>query len=108
MNITRNLGLFLLAIWLLLTGLIDVFGLSFANLDLIMALLALVAGIVLLLQGLNVIKRLGTKRKWGLILLSIWLILMALFSLISLSFEGQALAMGVLALAAGVLVLIDR
>ncbi len=46
---TENLGMLLLAIWLILTGLISLFGLRFAGLDIIMGLLALVAGILILI-----------------------------------------------------------
>ncbi len=45
-----NLGILLLAIWLLLTGLIGLLGLSIAGLGTLMAVLALLAGLVLLLQ----------------------------------------------------------
>ena len=49
MRVTKNLGMLLLAIWLILYGLSALFGLSFAGLPLIMALLALAAGILILL-----------------------------------------------------------
>jgi hypothetical protein len=45
---TESLGVILLAIWLILEGLISLFGLSFAGLGVIMGLLALAAGILLL------------------------------------------------------------
>ncbi|HET7010069.1 MAG TPA: hypothetical protein VFI11_04785 [Anaerolineales bacterium] len=47
MNITRNIGMLLLAIWLILTGL-SAF-LSFGALSVILALLAIAAGIFILL-----------------------------------------------------------
>ena len=43
-RLTRNLGLLLLAIWLILTGLIPLLNLSFSGLRLIMAILAIAAG----------------------------------------------------------------
>jgi hypothetical protein len=49
MRITQNMGMLLLAIWLILTGLITLLGLSFQGLPLIMGILALVAGILILL-----------------------------------------------------------
>jgi hypothetical protein len=49
MKITRNIGMLLLAIWLILYGLIAVLSLSFAGLGLIMGLLAIAAGIFILL-----------------------------------------------------------
>ena len=47
---TRNIGMLLLAIWLILTGLIALLNLSFAGLGLIMGLLAIAAGIFILLD----------------------------------------------------------
>ena len=50
MHITRNIGFLLLAIWLILYGLIALLSLSFAGLGIIMALLAIAAGIFILLE----------------------------------------------------------
>jgi hypothetical protein len=44
LSLTRNLGLLVLAIWLILTGLIPLLNLSFSGLHLIMAILAIAAG----------------------------------------------------------------
>jgi hypothetical protein len=49
MKITRNLGMLLLAIWLILNGLIALLGLSFQGIGVIMGLLAIAAGIFILL-----------------------------------------------------------
>jgi hypothetical protein len=49
MNITKNLGMLLLSIWLILTGLIALLSFSFAGLSVIMAILALAAGILILI-----------------------------------------------------------
>ncbi|HEX7587241.1 MAG TPA: hypothetical protein VF478_02905 [Anaerolineae bacterium] len=46
----RNLGMLLLAIWLIVTGLVGLLGLSFQGLPLIMAILALAAGILILID----------------------------------------------------------
>lgn len=108
MKLTKNAGALLLAIWLILTGLIELFGLSFANLGLIMALLALAAGVVILLESSNILKGRRTSRRVGWILLGLWLLLTGLLDLIDLTFEGQALLMGLLALVAGILILLDR
>ena len=45
----KNIGMLLLAIWLILTGLIALFSLSFDGLGVIMGLLAIAAGIFILL-----------------------------------------------------------
>jgi len=50
MHITHNIGFLLLAIWLILYGLIALLSLSFAGLGIIMALLAIAAGIFILLE----------------------------------------------------------
>jgi hypothetical protein len=49
MKITRNIGFLLLAIWLILYGLIALFSLSFSGLGLIMGILAIAAGIFILI-----------------------------------------------------------
>jgi len=49
MKLKKNLGILLLAIWLVLTGLIDLLKFSFSGLPTIMAILAIVAGILILL-----------------------------------------------------------
>lgn len=46
---TKNIGMLLLAIWLILTGLIALFSLSFEGLGVIMGLLAIASGIFILL-----------------------------------------------------------
>jgi hypothetical protein len=48
LDINKNLGMLLLAIWLILSGLIALLGLSFAGLSALMGLLALVAGLLIL------------------------------------------------------------
>ncbi len=53
---TERLGFILLAIWLILEGLIMLLGLSFSGLTIIMGILALVAGIIILLRDV------GTRR----------------------------------------------
>jgi uncharacterized membrane-anchored protein len=108
MTYPKNPGLLLLAVWLLLTGLIALFGLSFANLGLLMALLALVAGAAILLESSRIFKRTRRERLVGMVLLGIWLLLTGLLALTNTTFEGQGLVMGLLALVAGILVLIGR
>jgi hypothetical protein len=46
---TKNIGMLLLAIWLILYGLIALFSLSFDGLGVIMGLLAIAAGIFILI-----------------------------------------------------------
>jgi hypothetical protein len=44
MNLTKNLGMLLLGIWLILNGLIALLSFSFQGLHLVMAILAIAAG----------------------------------------------------------------
>ena len=48
LRLTKNLGMILLGIWLIMTGLISLFHLNFQGLSLIMAILAIVTGVVIL------------------------------------------------------------
>lgn len=50
MKITKNLGLILLSVWLILTGALPLLKFSFAGLDILMSILAIAAGILLLLR----------------------------------------------------------
>ncbi len=49
MKLTKNLGMFLLGIWLILSGLIPLLHLSFSALGLLMTILAIAAGVLILL-----------------------------------------------------------
>ena len=49
MKITKNLGMLLLSIWLILYGLIALLSLSFSGLPILMAILAIAAGVLILL-----------------------------------------------------------
>lgn len=44
MRVTRNLGMLLLGIWLILTGLVPLLGLGFSGLGTVMAILAVASG----------------------------------------------------------------
>jgi hypothetical protein len=48
MKLTRNTGMLLLGIWLIITGLIPLLNLSFSGLGTLMAILALAAGALIL------------------------------------------------------------
>lgn len=49
MKLSRNMGMLLLAVWLILTGLIPLLNLSFSGLGSVMAILAIAAGVLLLI-----------------------------------------------------------
>jgi hypothetical protein len=47
---TKNLGMLLLAIWLIITGLLPFLQINFANMGSILAVLAIAAGVLILLE----------------------------------------------------------
>ena len=47
MKLTRNIGMLLLAVWLIMTGLIPLLHLSFSGLGTVMAILAIAAGVLI-------------------------------------------------------------
>lgn len=47
MKMTRSLGMLLLAIWLILSGLIPLIGISFSGMGTLMAILAIAAGVLI-------------------------------------------------------------
>jgi hypothetical protein len=47
MKLTRNVGMLLLAVWLILTGAVPLLGLSFSGLGTVMAILAVAAGVLI-------------------------------------------------------------
>jgi hypothetical protein len=101
---TRNLGIILLAIWLILEGLLGLFGFHFSGEGIVLGIIAIVAGAILLFR----LPRGRLSRNLGIILLSIWLILEGLLSLFGFSFASEGIVLGILAIAAGVLILFER
>lgn len=47
MKLTRNVGMLLLAVWLVLTGVVPLLNLSFSGLGTVMAILAIAAGVLI-------------------------------------------------------------
>jgi hypothetical protein len=50
MKLTKNLGMLLLAIWLVITGLMQLLGFYFSGLGVLMAVLAIAAGVLIALE----------------------------------------------------------
>ena len=98
-----KLGTLLLAIWLILTGLVPLLNLDIPSSGMVLAVIAIVAGILILLE----IRERPTKNI-GRLLLSIWLIAMGLFPLLNVEFSAKDIVMAVLALVAGVMLLLGR
>ncbi len=47
MKLTRNVGILLLAVWLIVTGIVPLLNLSFSGLGTVMAILAIAAGVLI-------------------------------------------------------------
>jgi hypothetical protein len=105
MKLNKDLGMVLLAIWLILTGLLPLLNISFPASGVILAILAIAAGVLILLQG----KRIrNLPSNLGVLLLSIWLIVTGLLSLLAISFPASGTILALLAIAAGILILMGR
>ena len=120
-GVTGNLGTLLLSVWLIGTGLLIVLKTTFANEASIVAVLAVAAGILLLMAqvGVNLSRdrshRHNSERRGGRmslnlgwLLLAIWLIVQGAMVLLKISFTDSGVIMAVVALAAGVLILLRR
>ncbi len=111
MKISSNLGMILLAIWLILTGLLPLLGISFPGAATLLAILAIAAGVLILLGPARLaggFRSMRTTSNWGMILLGIWLILVGLLPLLGISIPAGATILALLAIAAGVLILMGR
>jgi hypothetical protein len=100
----QNLGWILLAIWLIATGLVSLLGIRIPGGETILGLLAIAAGILMLL-GYRKIK---FKGNLGMLLLGFWLIASGLLPLLSVNFPALGVILAVLAVAVGVLLLLKR
>jgi hypothetical protein len=100
-SLDKNLGMLLLGIWLVVSGLLSPFGVGGAMIGIVEDVLAIAAGVVILIAWR------GWTARIGMLLLSIWLIVSALFSLLSFGFSGSGLILAVLAIAAGVVILVE-
>ena len=98
-----KLGTLLLAIWLILTGLTPLLNLNIPSSGMVLAVIAIVAGILILLEI-----REKPSKNIGRLLLSIWLIAMGLFPLLNVEFSAKDVIMAVVALVAGVMLLLGR
>lgn len=96
----RSIGWILAAIYLIARGLIGLVGFRFNGIDVVMAVLALAAGILLLLRARNVFSKLG------FFLFCVWLILVGLAYFIS--FGDLSILIPIAAIASGVLMLLIR
>ena len=93
-----------LGIWLVLTGLLHLGGISFSKSNVILAALGIVTGILFFIADRN--DKLAPQI--GSIFLGLWLVAGGLVSLFHIHFAGSSVILAVLALAAGFMVLITR
>lgn len=99
-KIKKQLGWLLSAIYLIVLGLMGLLSFSFNGLDVIMAVLAIAAGVVFILTQKKITKNLG------LLLFAIFLIAVGLFHFVSLG--NLDIVLNILAIAAGVLLLMGK
>ncbi|NTW58642.1 MAG: hypothetical protein HGB21_02605 [Nitrospirae bacterium] len=94
----------LLGLWLVLTGLVHLGGISFSKSGIILAALGIVTGILFFIADRSE----KIAMQIGSIFLGVWLVAGGLMSLFHLHFAGSGVILAVLALAAGFMVLITR
>ena len=94
----------LLAVWLITTGILPLVKIQIPASGMILALLAIAAGVLILIGG----GRIRLSKNLGMLLLCIWLILFGLQSLVNFTFPAFGLILSLLAIAAGIFLLIRR
>ncbi len=100
-RIKKQLGWLLAAIYLIAEGVISLISLSFTGLGVIMAVLALAAGVGLIFTTKKITRHLG------ILLFAIFLIAVGLIHFVTLGFD-LVLVVAILAIAAGVLLLLNK
>ncbi len=101
-GLTKRLAMLLLSVWLIASGLLSVADIGFQGATLILDLLAMAAGILILLQWES------WSAKIGMILLGAWLVAQGLLGLLPISIQSIDVILGLAALAAGILILLKR
>jgi hypothetical protein len=80
-----KLGLILMGLWLILTGLIEVTGVAFEASELVLQILALVAGVSILVDWMRLGSVMQPTRALGMSMLGVWLMLSSLLPLLELT-----------------------
>ncbi len=104
MKTPRNLGMLVLAIWLIATGLLPLLKIKFSASDTILAILAIAAGVLLLLD----VRRMNLRQNLGMLLLAIWLIATGVLVFVHVPIPAVGTILALVAIAAGVLLLLRR
>jgi hypothetical protein len=102
MKSIKNLGMIVLGIWLIATGLVRLVENPFPAADTILAVGAMLAGILIVLRPTV------QPKKWGMILLSVWLIAVGLLPLLGADRDISDTILGLLAIIAGGVLLLGR
>jgi len=100
---TARIGMVVLGIWLIFSALLSLLNTGFAGSGVILAGLAIVAGIAILIE-----RESSLRSDLGILFLCIWLIVTGLLGLFSLGFTGSGPVLAVLAIVAGVLILLNE
>jgi hypothetical protein len=98
-GISINIGWILAASYMILRGLVGIISLSFTGMNLIMNLLALTAGILLLIRMPKI------RKNIGYLLFFIWLILVGLIGLVG--FGPLGVIVHIVALAGGIVIILS-
>lgn len=99
-GVSYSLGWILAAVYLIAKGLTSILSFSFTGMGIVLAILALAAGVLLL------VRRPKLKGNIGYLLFFAWLILVGLTGLVSLGPLG--IVVDLTALAAGILLILDK
>ena len=97
-----KLGYLLLAIWLIVTGALELLGIGHPILMLALQILAIVTGIIILIE----LGSMNWPERLGMIFLAVWLILVGLMPLVGMRMPFASEITIVLAILAGVLLLV--
>jgi hypothetical protein len=104
MKAINSIGMFVLAIYLVAQGLVSLFRVNNPTLVLALPILAILAGVLLLLR----IRDSKPAVNLGFLLLSVWLILTGIVPLLNVGSLEISLVLAVLGLAAGILILVGQ
>lgn len=99
----RNFGLFLLGVWLIAQGFIEVFKVSFSYDRIILASLALSSGLLLLLSVIKTI-----PREFGIFLLAVWLVMSSGLILFDLTFPHSSIVLSIIGIIAGLMLIFRK
>lgn len=100
MKLLKNLGMIVLGLWLIATGLLPLLKINIPASGTILAVLAVVAGILILLNPT------ARPRRLGMILLCVWLIAQGIWPLLGLNVPGGELILNLLAIVTGIVLLL--